>query len=805
MPSAKYFTVVDAKQAFYHIPLEEKSSYLTCFGTPFGRYRYLRMPMGISSASEVYQCAMEHLLAGYPCLVIVDDILVYGATEEEHDDNLKKVLQRLREINLKLTAHKCQYKLQEVPYIGHVLSKDGLKPDPEKVRAISDMPTPNDATGLLRFPGMVKYLAKFVRNLSEKAAPLNELLRKDRKWQWDQAQQHSFDEIKKSIAQVTNLAYFDVKKGVTLTCDASQSGLGAACLQDGNPVAYASRALTQAETRYAQIEKELLAVVFACTRFRDFVFGKTVTIETDHQPLVSIVKIPLSAAPARLQRLLLKLQSYRFNLVYKKGSDLFLADTLSRAYLPYKESDREDTQDYEIMSVLPISSKKLVELKEATAKDVTLQKVHRAIVMGWSKKETELRPFYPVRDELIEDDGVILKGHKIVVPKSLQKEYVDLAHSGHLGAEATKRRARDILYWPSMSRDIDDVVAQCSVCHSTRSHQSKEPLQLYPVPSRRWATLGTDLFEWHGKMYLVTVDSYSGWFEMNTLLDTSTTTVVQKLKSHFARFGIPDMVISDSGSQFTSREFKNFATAWGFNHTMSSPHFHSSNGLAEKAVQTAKKLLEKSFRDGTDPYLNLLNWRNTPRDSTLGSPAQRNLSCRTMTTIPSAEALLKPEVLDPERIQHQLSEKRQQQKQHVDKSAKSLIPLQTGDSVRMQTAKGYDKLGSVVKLADEPRSYWVESKEGRQYRRNRRHLLKVPQTPAVPAIHQESPTRQMVETPTTSTAASKPTSNTLQATTTQDSPKTNTTGKPKPVPEPGGTPKTTRSGRTVTTPERYRE
>ncbi|XP_014678510.1 PREDICTED: uncharacterized protein LOC106818304 [Priapulus caudatus] len=573
MPNAKYFTVVDAKQAFYHIPLEEKSSYLTCFGTPYGRYRYCRMPMGISSASEVYQCAMEHLLAGYPCLVIVDNILVYGATELEHDDNLKKVLKRLREINLKLSVRKCQYKLQEVPYIGHVLSKDGLKPDPEKVRAISEMPTPQDATDLLRFFGMVKYLAKFVPNRSEKAAPLNELLRKDNEWKWDISQQ-----------------------------------------------------------------------------FRDYVFGKKVTIETDHQPLVSIVKKPLSATPARLQCLLLRLQSYSFNLVYKKSSDLYLADTLSRAYLPIKDSDTdlESTQDYEILSVLPISSKKLEELKEATSNDVTLKKVHKAIVMGSSKSESELRPFYPFGDELIEDEGVILKGQKIVVPKALQREYANLVHSGHLGAEATKRRARDIMYWPSMCRDIDDIIGQCNICHSTKLHQSREPLLPYPVPSRPWAIVGTDLFEWHGIMYLVPVDSYSGWFELSTVTDTSTKTVVQKLKSHFSRFGIPDMLISDSGSQFTSREFKDFAAAWGLHHTMSSPHFHSSNGLAEKAVQSAKQLLEKSFRDGTDPYLNILNWRNTPRDNTLGSPAQRNLSRRTTTTIPTAEALLKPEILDPE-------------------------------------------------------------------------------------------------------------------------------------------------------------
>ena len=300
IPNAKYFTVMDAKQAFYHIPLENDSSYLTTFGTPFGRFRYLRKPMGISSASEVYQRGIEHLLAGYPCAVIMGDILVSGASEMEHDTNLEKVLKRLREINLKLAPRKCKYKLQEILYIGHVLSKDELKPDPRKVQAITEMPEPENTTDLLRFMGMVKYLSKFVPDLSEKAAALNELLHKDDEWVWDVPQQKAYDDVKQSIAHATILAYFDVNKDVTLTCDASQHGLGAACLQNGRPVAYASRALTEMETRYAQIEKELLAVVFACIKFKNYICAKQVTVETDHQPLISITKKSLSAAPARL-------------------------------------------------------------------------------------------------------------------------------------------------------------------------------------------------------------------------------------------------------------------------------------------------------------------------------------------------------------------------------------------------------------------------------------------------------------------------------------------------------------------------
>jgi hypothetical protein len=290
IPNAKYFTVLDASEAFYQIPLTESSSYKTTCNSPHGRFRFLRMPYGIKSASEVFQKAMDHLFSGQPCEIIVDDILVWGTTEKEHDTRLLKVLDRARAINLKLKLKKFQFKVKEISYVGHLLTGDGLKPDPDKVRAITDMPEPEDAKAIQRFLGMVVYLAKFIPKLSDIAAPLRQLVTKDAVWQWEETHKQAFLDIKTAIASPPVLQYYDVKKDVTLPCDASQKGLGAACLQDGVPVAYASRALTQTQQGYAQIEKELLAVVFACNTFYDYVYGRRITVETDHKPLEIIVK-----------------------------------------------------------------------------------------------------------------------------------------------------------------------------------------------------------------------------------------------------------------------------------------------------------------------------------------------------------------------------------------------------------------------------------------------------------------------------------------------------------------------------------
>ena len=164
-----------------------------------------------------------------------------------------------------------------------------------------------------------------------------------------------------------------------------------------------------------------------------------------------------------------------------------------------------------------------------------------------------------------------MKGPKTVIPKSLQKDYITILHRGHPGSESTKRRARGIVFWPTMTEDIEKETTTCPVCNSTKPHQQKEPLKLHPVPDLPWSTVGTDIFEWNGQHYLVIVDSYSGWFEIDLLRDLTANTVITKLKRHFSVHGSPHKLISDNGTQFTSQRFTDFALAWDFSHVTSSP------------------------------------------------------------------------------------------------------------------------------------------------------------------------------------------------------------------------------------------
>ena len=333
MPNAKFFSVLDANHGFWQIQLDEESSHLCTFNTPFGRYRFKRLPSGISSAPEVFQrCIARHLEGLEGVVNVIDDILVWGESIEQHDRRLRQLLERLRSINLKLNRSKCKIRMTEISYIGHVLSEQGLKPDPEKIRAIQDMPAPEDKAALQRFTGLLQYLSKFIPNLSDISAPLRKL-DGNVEWHWGTEQQQSFDKLKALVSQAPVLKYYDVNKPVTLSVDASSEGLGAVLLQEGQPVAYGSRALTDCQKRYAQIEKELLAIVFGCEKFHQYIYGRRVHVESDHKPLEVIFKKSLLSAPARLQRMLMRLQKYSLDVKYKPGKEMHIADALSRVFL----------------------------------------------------------------------------------------------------------------------------------------------------------------------------------------------------------------------------------------------------------------------------------------------------------------------------------------------------------------------------------------------------------------------------------------------------------------------------------------
>ena len=754
LSEAKVFTLCDVKDGFWNLELDDESSLLTTFGTPFGRYRWLRLPFGISPAPELFQRSLDQALESLPGVhTIADDILVVGKNTADHDAKLLALLHRCREKGIKLNVEKMKLKYTELPYIGHLLTDTGLKPDPSKIEAIIKMDKPVDIQGVQRFCGMVNYLSKFLENLSDMCEPLRQLTHKDVEWQWTEVQDDAFEQIKKAVSEVPVLKYFDSKAETTLQCDASDMGLGASLMQNGQPVAYASRALSSTERNYAQIEKELLAIVFGMERFHQFTYGRPILVHSDHKPLETIFKKPLLSAPKRLQRMLMRLQVYDIDLVYKQGKHLYVADTLSRAYL--KTTGKPDTKvevlqvdsnthgnifeeikQINMLEYLPISQPGLQKIQQETASDESLQALIKVIQHGWpeTKDQTPLqaRPYFHVRDELAHQDGVVMRGSRCIIPKSMRFDMMQRIHCAHLGIEGCLRRARESVYWPNMNAEVKDFIEKCETCNKYEMGQQKETLHSHEVPSRPWQKVGTDLFSFEDKEYLVTVDYYSNFWEVDYLANsTSSMAVIKKLKAHFARFGIPDQVVSDNGRQYSSSEFAAFAKEWEFEHVTSSPGHPNSNGKAEAAVKQAKSLLRKAKDSNNDAYLALLAYRNTPSQGINSSPAQRLLNRRIKSRLPTAEHLLLPrtaEQLEAEAKKLQCNQEKQ--KHNYDKTAKDLPELQRGDTVRIKPlVKGQREWKkAVVTKCLGRRSYEVRTDRG-TYRRNRAHLRKTKESP----------------------------------------------------------------------------
>ncbi len=690
------------------------------------------MPFGIRCAQDLFQRLVDETYEGLAGVTgIADDIIVHGSTVSEHIENLDAMLQRSRERGIKLNPDKCIFCATELPFFGNVLTAEGLKPDPAKVKAIKEMAAPKNREELETILGMITYLAKFAPNLSEATAPMRDLLKQKNEFLWDAPQEAAFQHTKDLITREPGpvLAYFDEKKEVVLEVDASQHGLGACLFQEGRPVAYASKSLTPTEQHYAQIEKEMYAIAYGCERFHQYLYGRPVTVHSDHKPIESIMKKPLCAAPARVQRMMLKLQKYDVAVVHRRGKEIPLADTLSRKFLHNIDSSIGDCADimvHTIIENLPISDVRLKELQDTLMKDSQMQALRATILSGWpdTRKEcpAHIQEYWNHRDELSTTHNLIFRGDRLIIPKALRSNMLQQIHHGHMGMDKCKERARDILFWPGMNRQIEETVSKCTICMETRRANAKEPMIPHEVPDRPWQVIATDLFLLDGETYVVVVDYYSRYFEIERLQSTTSTSLIRKTKAVFSRHGIPEKVISDNGPQYTSAEYALFAQHWGFQHITSSPYYPQSNGLAEKYVQIAKSLLMKAKKDGKDPYISLLEYRNTPVDGT-ASPSQLLMSRRLCAIIPSTRKQLRPKTISPRMVRTGRRQQQLKQTSNYDRHATPLPPLMEGENVRIQK-NGTWQPAIVTGTADTPRAYHVQTEDGGQYTRNRRHLLK---------------------------------------------------------------------------------
>ena len=559
LASAKFFSKMDANSGFWQIKLNSKSRELTTFITPFGRYCFNRMPFGISSAPEYFQRQMCKIVKGIEgVLCHMDDILVYGATEEQHDIRLQQTLEAIKQSGLTLNKEKCQFKVKAVEFLGHLVTDKGISAAEDKVKAIIEMDAPKNAKELKRLLGMADYMRKFNPEMAEVEAPMRKLLKKKNEWCWNHEQEQAFKDLKTVLTTFPTLVKFDLDRQHRVTADASKSALGAALLQkEGEgwfPVSYASRTLSETEQRYAQIEKEALAVTWACQKFDFYLVGRRFEVETDHKPLIPLLgEKDLSDLPLRVQRFKLRLMRYDYDIFFSPGAVMHIADSLSRASYPdFRDREREDKTEGHVRCMKVATSmvdESLKEVKQETLKDSVLKEITKYAQDFWPEKNAVsagAQKYYQFKDELYVQDGIVLRGHRVVIPFVLREKILSRIHEGHQGIVKCSRRAREAVWWPGASRDIQNLVENCEVCLKERAIQH-QPLQTSALPDKPWQELGTDLFEFKDKVYLLIVDYYSRWIEIYQLKEMTSKSVIVKMKNAFARFGIPLRLRSDNG------------------------------------------------------------------------------------------------------------------------------------------------------------------------------------------------------------------------------------------------------------------
>ena len=656
LAGGKSFSKLDLAHAYQQIQLEEESRKYVTVNTHKGLFQYTRLPFGVASAPAVFQRTMENLLKGLNNVCIyLDDILVTGSSESDHLKNLATVLEKLEEAGVRLKKSKCHFMLSSIEYLGHKISEKGIQPTEEKVRAIVKAPAPNNVTQLKAFLGMLNYYAKFLPNLSSKLAPLYRLLQKNTPWSWGEEQRQAFQQAKVALTSAKVLVHYDPSQKLILSCDASPYGVGAVLshkLEDGteHPVAFASRSLSPAEKKYAQLNKEGLAIVFGVRHFHHYLLGRRFTIYSDHKPLQYLFSedkaIPTMAS-SRIQRWALTLSAYDYDIVFKPGSQHANADVLSRLPLPEHPTSvplpQETVLLMEVLQASPVTAK---QIKTWTSHDPVLSKVRDKVLQGWvDTRDLSMQPYQRRKHELSIEDGCVLWGNRIIIPPPGRAKVIDTLHEGHPGMARMKCLARCYVWWPSMEQELEKKVKECLQCQMMQNSPPQIPTHPWEWPQRPWARLHIDYAgPFMGKMFLVAVDAHSKWIEAHTVETPTSAGTIQKLRQMFATHGISETVVTDNGSVFTSKEFEHFTNMNAIKHVTTAPYHPASNGLAERAVQTLKTGLKKMTNGNIEDKLArfLFQYRITPHTTTGQSPAELLMGRRPRSHLD----ILKPNISD---------------------------------------------------------------------------------------------------------------------------------------------------------------
>jgi predicted aspartyl protease len=612
-----YFSSFDLSSGYWQIPMDPESKEKTAFITDFGLYQFNVMPFGLTNAPATFQRYMDIVLAGlkWNCLLVyIDDIIVFSATFNQHLVDLKQMFNRLREANLHLKASKCFILQREIKYLGHVVTRDGIKVDADKVKAMTQMRSPTNLHELRSFLGALNYYRKFLRNLAFEADVLYKLTQHNQ-FKWGEAEERAFTVLKEKLVHAPVLAHPNFKEPFIVQTDASDIGLGAVLSQviDGQErvVMYISRILQPAEKKWAPREKEALAIIWACETFRPYLIGNRFLVETDHRSLQWLME---AQKPARLVRWALRLSEFEFEIRYRPGNANQNADVLSRLPVGSEESQERELS---LLVELDVETEVSMLLSEPLDEELVKQEQLDDPVIGKLIQLTDEKQFKLVTT----DPNYVLKndllfkisanhGKVLMVPNSLILPILQLYHnnqiSGHLAKDRLLRVLQQRFYWPKMWDDVVQYVASCRVCREFKTNVPHSHGLLAPIKATYpFEIVGVDIVgplprTVRRNLYvLVVIDYFTNWVEAAPLKTLTAKEAIDKFYSLvISRHGCPTKIVTDQGTHFTAKVFLKMCEAFKVEKLTFTSYHHQANGKVERFIQfflaTLKTLVNDS-------------------------------------------------------------------------------------------------------------------------------------------------------------------------------------------------------------------